>query len=68
MRILIALVMTTSLLGCTLPTLNSQTTDHSCNEMKKCCGCEGMEHCQKDGTGAPCCKPDDCKCKQITQR
>ena len=67
MRMFAVAVVAFALSGCTLPTvLNSKTTDHSCSEMKKCCGCAGMENCQKNSDGSTCCKPDDCKCNAIT--
>ena len=66
MRRVVAIVLTAVLCGCTVPT--STTPDHSTLEMKKCCGCSGMEHCGKNADGTTCCKPDDCKCREMTSR
>lgn len=49
--------------------LNSPpTTPHSSSEMKKVCGCEGHETCTTMKNCGPCCTPDECKCKEITQK
>ncbi len=64
----IAIVLTAALCGCSVPNLNSESKNHSCSEMPKCCGCAGMEHCGKNADGTTCCKPDDCRCSQVTQR
>lgn len=52
---------------CGCGTLNSPSEpNRSTLQMKKCCGCNGMEHCKKNPDGSTCCKVDDCSCNQVT--
>jgi len=69
MRLIAVVALVAGLSGCTIPSLNSPpAAAHSCSEMPKCCGCDGMEHCGKNPDGTTCCKPDDCRCRQMTKR
>ena len=69
MRSLVLVILFSSLMGCAVPSLNSpKEPNKSGSDMRKCCGCAGMDSCGKNADGTTCCKPDDCRCKQVTQR